>query len=113
MALLHICDDVLIDNSDNLIEVLGLKNPVTDSWMNSATVSAVVLDSTATQITGFSQPVSMPYDAGSDGDYRGVIPETAVWSVGDRITVIATAVDSGSGLNREFVAESIVIRRNK
>ena len=101
-----------IDN-DNLITLSGLTNPATGAYVNDATVQLVsLLDSTSTEVTGVSWPLSMSYVSSSNGDYRGTIDKLAALTNGARYTGSITAV-SGT-LDAEWLATFVAkIRRAK
>lgn len=53
-------------NSDTLVNLTGHQDTVTGGYINTATVTAAILDGASTLFT-----VSMPYVAASSGNYQG------------------------------------------
>jgi hypothetical protein len=60
-------------NEDNDIVLQGLKESYSGDWVNDATVTAVVKSVLGATVIG---TMTMPYQAGTDGDYVGVIDKT-------------------------------------
>jgi len=80
--------------SDNRIELTGLRDPDDDSYVNDATVTALLKDSTDTStISGSS--ITLTYVTGSDGDYRGSIPSSVSLTAGTAYYARITATSSG------------------
>lgn len=100
----------LYAGSDNLIEVIGLRNVATDAFINTATASVRVLDSAGVEVAGETWPVSMPYVTGSSGDYRGTIADTVTLVVGATVQVEVT-VDAGPGLKSVAKGPANVLQR--
>lgn len=81
----------------NLLEVIGLKDAIDDSFINNATVTATIKDSTGAVVTGQVFPVTLDYVAASDGIYRASL-DKALALIDDaeytaEITAITTAGD--------------------
>ena len=85
-------------SSDNLLQITGLKNRLTDAYLNSATITANVNDLTGTLVEG---PVTLSYVAASNGNYAGTVPDHAALQVGSRYDVIIS-VNGGAGLQKQY-----------
>ena len=71
---------IFIDN-DNIVEVTGLKDELTDTYVNDAIVEATLKScSTGVEVTGQTWPIVLGYINGSNGDYRGVLQDSLVLS---------------------------------
>jgi hypothetical protein len=80
--------------SDNRIELTGLRDPDDDSYVNDATVTALLKDSAdANTISGSS--ITLTYVTGSDGNYRGSMPNTVSLTDGTSYYVHVSASSSG------------------
>lgn len=53
----------------NQLTLTGLKSDPENQYLNTATVTVTVKDSTGTNVTGISWPLTMSYVAASNGDY--------------------------------------------
>lgn len=82
-----------IGNS-TMIKWNRLRDPATQHYVNSATVTAQVLDSAGAVVTGCGA-IPVNYVADSDGVYVGWVPATAPLVDGDNYTVVVTAVYGG------------------
>ena len=80
--------------SDNRIELTGLRDPDDDSYVNDATVTALLKDDTDTT-TVTSSSITLDYVAASNGNYRGSIPSTVTLVDGTSYYVRITASSSG------------------
>jgi hypothetical protein len=59
----------------NVLDLLGLKDALTNAYLNSATVTVTVKDASGVAVPGESWPVTMAYVAGSNGNYRAIIED--------------------------------------
>ena len=85
---------VMFVDNDMLVEVKGLQDSSDDTFLNAATVTAVLLDETGTQVTGGSpQPISLGYVGGSNGIYQGIFDSVVALTNGDCGTIEITAVE--------------------
>lgn len=84
--------------SDNVISVTGVRNVLADEdeYLNFASVWASIFDSTGENVDGVVWPVTLDHVEGSDGDYRGLIPDTVQLEVGNFYRV-RVSVDDGPG----------------
>lgn len=85
--------------SDNVLELSGLKNEVTGAFINTATVTATLVDREGVEVTGQSWPTAMPYVAASDGVYRGTLSDSLDLTKFETYTAQITA-DAGPGLRQ-------------
>lgn len=79
-----------IDNS-NVIQIRGLRNAVTGNYVNNATASFTVFRN-GSAISGGSA-IAMTYIGGSNGNYFGVLPETA--DLSNAVHQVVITVDGG------------------
>jgi len=90
--------------NDMVLEVNGLKNPITGSYINTGSVWATVYDTTSTVVSGQTFPLLLSYVQNTDGVYRGTIESSLSLMVGQQYFITIRA-DGGSGLyahwNRE------------
>lgn len=89
----------IVKDSDNNVFLNCLVENVTGASITTATVTARLLDSADAELSGVSWPVSMPHV--SDGNYRGLVPDTLSVEVGQVITIEVTA-DDGADRKRVF-----------
>jgi hypothetical protein len=82
--------NLYIGNS-NVVQLRGLRHAVTGQYFNAATASFSVLRNGAA-VSGGSN-ISMSYVAGSNGNYFGVLPETA--GLNNSVHVVVITVDGG------------------
>jgi len=93
--------------SDNLLKLDGLKNSDTLAWINTATVTARVLKPDGAEVAGPTWPVTLAYEAASNGVYKGTLPDTMTLTAGWQVTIEITA-DAGAGLRRVFTIPAFV-----
>lgn len=91
--------DALYRLSDNLLEVIGLQDARTSAYLNSATVTVTVVDTSGTPIAGQSWPTTLDYVAGSNGNYVAVLEDALVVTDRQVVTAQITA-DGGTNLRR-------------
>jgi hypothetical protein len=88
--------ELYLDNS-NLLELRGLKDTVTDAYINDAVVSATVRDKNGDLVTGETFPKTLNYMAASNGVYRATLAAALVIVAGEFYEVKIAAV--GNSLN--------------
>ncbi len=86
--------NLYIGNS-NAVRINGLRSSVTGNYVNNATCSFTVLRN-GVAITGGSN-IAMAYVSGSNGDYVGVLPETA--DLNNSIHVVVITADAGTNMD--------------
>jgi hypothetical protein len=57
----------------NVLDLTGLRNEITDAYINDATVTVTVKDSDGAEVAGQVWPLTMSYVAASDGNYRAFL----------------------------------------
>lgn len=93
--------NILYTGNDTVIEVRGLKNEVTGDFLNSASVTATLVDAEGDQVAGEVWPKTLEYVAGSGGLYRATLPYTMGLTAGGRY-VAQVSVNAGAGLRASF-----------
>lgn len=88
------CGDLLIGNSTDVC-LVSLK--ANGAFVNDATVTVTVKTSVGGTVAGASA-VAMPYVALSDGEYKGVLPNTLALTVDAVYSVEVTATKAGVGV---------------
>jgi hypothetical protein len=91
--------EVLAIGSDNLVCLDTLTNASSGAYVNNATVSYVLKDSTGAIIINTT---SMPYVNASNGRYEGTIPYTTALTLNAYYTIEVTAVGGGFTLFRKL-----------
>lgn len=84
----------------NLLTLSGLKSQVEGTFVNDATVEVTITDLAGNVMTGTGWPtfpLSMPYVATSDGDYRAVLADTIPFTAGKPYLA---KIDANAGVNR-------------
>jgi len=82
-----------IGNNDNLIEFADAYDSANGVYLNAATVTAVITDSTDTEVTG--SPVVLSYVSGSNGKYQGILDKAAALVESAVYTVTLTFSQGG------------------
>ena len=89
--------EIVFHQNDNLIEVDQLTNVATGAYLNSATVSCRVLDSSGAAVAGETWPITLGYVASSNGKYRGTLRDSVAFIAG-RSYVAEITADAGADL---------------
>ena len=100
-------DLTIFQNSDMSLEVTNLRDRATKALVTGATVTARVLDTAGDAVSGVPDPITLAEVAGSKGFYRGNIPDVAVTTIGQELTIVIS-VDAGANLAREWTLEAVV-----
>ncbi len=61
--------------NSNVLELIGLSNEITDTFINNATVTVTVKTVAGVAVTGVTWPLTLDYVAASSGNYRAVLSE--------------------------------------
>lgn len=87
---------VLYAGNDTAVRIVGLREGVTGSWLNNQTLSGQLCDAAGAAL---APPVtfSLAYEAGSDGNYVGLLPASADVADGTAYRLVID-VDGGPGL---------------
>lgn len=75
--------EILYRNNDQLIELIGLKDAATGSYINDATVTVTLKDIEGNTVTGQAWPAPMLYVAASQGDYQAILEDTLELTIGE------------------------------
>lgn len=79
------------NKNTHVIELVDLKDDVAGTYINNATVTAVLKDEADEEIAGISWPLTMAYVTASNGKYRGVLSHLLETTVGARLWAEVTA----------------------
>jgi hypothetical protein len=60
-------------NNDTTVTVTGLKNTSLDTYINNATATFTLKDSSGTTVAGMTFPLTMTYISASNGDYLATL----------------------------------------
>ena len=94
-------------SNDMILELDLLKDGVTGSFLNAATVQATITDhATGNAITNITNPVTLSFVAGSSGKYRATLAQDAAFTVGQKVLIVITAVEAGVDGRWRFVARA-------
>lgn len=97
----------LYDNTDNCVELNGLKDSVADTFINNATVTCRVLSTSLAEIVA---SFALAYVASSNGIYRGTVPDTAPFTP-DQALRLEFIADGGAGKRGEWLVPAVVQTR--
>jgi hypothetical protein len=87
-------------SSDNDVTVEGLQIASTKAYANAATVTATIVDSAGSTVSGSS--TSLTYVTNSNGKYSGSIPSTVVMVEGTSYSLQIVASQSGKDITMRF-----------
>lgn len=88
--------------SDQLLTVSGLKDPVTNAFVNTATVRATMYHADGTtQVVGQPWPLVLSYAPASSGNYAGIL-EDGRELVDGRTYWIELTADAGGDLIKKW-----------
>jgi len=93
-------ENILLIANSNMLELNGLHNAVTNTFVNSATVVATLQDSQGVDVVGETWPVTLSYVSGTNGCYRVLLDPSIVLTDGDRYRLQLTA--QGDGLTAQW-----------
>jgi hypothetical protein len=95
--------------NDLTLLITGLYNDVDDTYLNAATVTATLYDGAGAAVSGFTS-IGLSYIAASNGNYRGMVPESFNPALGDEYVLKIDAVQGSSVLHVE-IPTSVRVRR--
>lgn len=81
----------------NVLDLTGLKEELTDAYINNATVTVTIKDADGNNVTGETWPFTMNYVAASDGNYRAFVSEEIAFVPK---TKYIAYIDADGGANR-------------
>lgn len=90
-------NNTLFIGNDQILAVYGLKDKVTDTYINNATVTATVKTTAGVAVPGQSFPMTLAYVASSNGDYRGTL-EDGLTLLPNKQYVVEVTADAGNDL---------------
>lgn len=76
---------MIFTGNTNLLTLTGLKDIITDAFINNATVTVTITDNCEKPLEGAGWPVwpiVMEYIASSDGDYRAILVDSLPFKAG-------------------------------
>lgn len=85
--------------TDTVIHVEGLKDVVSDTYENGATITANVYDDDGAAVSGATN-ISIAYISSSDGDYAGEIQNTVTLT--ERATYTITLTIAGASYTTTY-----------
>ena len=77
-----------------IIEIDGLKDVVSGTFLDSATATATLYNNQG-QADSILNNITMNYIAASNGQYQGTVPDTFNAPLGSGYTLVITAVQAG------------------
>lgn len=83
-------------SNDNLVTITGLRRADAGAYLNDATVTFTVTDTEDAAVSGVAT-ITMSYVSGSNGNYRGTLPDEASLVEGTNY-IIKITTDGGAGL---------------
>ncbi len=97
-------------NNDNLLSIEALKNASSGSFMNDATVTATLKDSSGNTVSGQTFPLTLSYMADTDGNYQATLSDSLNIIESTIYTAEITATSS-SGLVAKWNMELTATKR--
>jgi len=89
-------------SNDNLLKLNGLQNGDDLSYMNSADVTATLLEADGvTEVTGETWPIVLAYEAASNGNYKATLTDVLVLTAKKKYFCNLVA-DGGAGLHADW-----------
>lgn len=85
-------------SSDNLVTVDLLTDPVDDSYVNSATVTAKLTTDAAGASTVSGSSITLTYVTSSNGKYQEAIPSTVTLTDGTNYYLFVTAASGAKNI---------------
>lgn len=95
----------LFDDNPHLLKVENLKAQTIDGvevYLNNETVTVRMVDVAGVDVPGVTWPLTMQYEAGSNGVYRIIIPNSITVEPGQLVTAI---IDGGDQPDRTIHLE--------
>ena len=82
-------------NNDTYVTISGLQNGSNSSYFNGATVTMTLKDLAGSDVSGVAWPVSLSYEAASNGNYNGVVDKAVSLTHGNMYFLEVTAAQDG------------------
>jgi hypothetical protein len=98
---------IIYAGNNNVVELTGLKNSITNAIDTGATVNVTIKDASGTEVSGDTWPKNMPHV--SSGLYRVTLDYDLIIDTPSVITVVIDAIGSGGEVGHwEIPARAIV-----
>ena len=91
--------EVLAIGSDNLVRLDSLTNTSSGAYINTASVSFVLVDSSGNTVVNTT---TMSYVSGQNGRYEGTIPHSTSLTLNAKYTIQITATASSLTIYRQL-----------
>ena len=101
---------IIYTGNDTVLEVANLVNGMTGDSLNSADVSATLVDAAGEEVAGVTWPLSLLYVTGSKGVYRVTLPYTLSLEADARYEARVIA-NGGAGLHASWSVECVARAR--
>lgn len=101
---------IFLDNTSN-VKLKGLQSAIDDSYINDATVVMTLKDPGGVDVVGETWPMTMQYQAGTNGNYSGSFSHQATLVENDEYEalIVATLTD---GSRAQWVEPVLALVRN-
>ena len=93
--------EVLLIGNDQTLTVTGIRDEITDAYINDAAVTAIVKNPDGTEVSGQDWPLTLAYVTSSNGNYAGNLEDT-LELVPLRPYIIEITIDAGGGRVAKF-----------
>ncbi len=100
--------EVIFFLNDNVIELSGLKDEITQAELNAATVTVTLEDNNGVEVTGETWPLTM-VALGSGGIYRATLVDTLGVTLLEQYVAIVD-VDSGGIKAKWSIPAQVTLR---
>lgn len=84
----------------NIIQLTGLTSETSGTYLNSATVSVTVKDTTGTQVSGQTWPLSMTYVTLSNGNYTASLSSNIAFVANQKYVAFIDADATSAGVEK-------------
>ena len=88
-------DEYFYITTDNVLRVRNLKDVISESYINDATITATLYKASDDSVVSGAQDISISYVSDTDGDYAGEIPDTVTLVAGTEYYALITITGSG------------------
>jgi hypothetical protein len=89
--------------NSQIVKLSGLQNSLTGVYLNSAAVMVTLVDRSGKPVAGCTN-LALIYDAGSNGNYQGMIDASFNPPVGEGYTLRVVATQDGNTANWSIAA---------
>ena len=101
--------EVIFLLSDNTIELSGLKDEITGTLINDATVTVTLKDKNDVNVVGETWPLAMTA-LGTGGIYRAVLKDTLTLTLLDRYKAIVDVTTTGGTVGKWTIPAQVTLR---